>query len=302
METIFLSSVDRSPSLTDYCIDFQHNSDKSISKQGIDKRFNENLKTMLKKLVEEVMAKQISRKANLKGIGKHFTEIRLMDSTEFKLSKNVAGKFPGYGPGREAIAQIQFEYDLLSGKVNQMRVGSALDSDVTEGWKEIDKVPKQSLLIRDLGYFYPKTFHDLQEREIYYVSRAKSQWNIYLKDEKGYQRLTTIQIIEKLKAQKQKYLDLEVFVGEKFKAPMRLIANLLTEEQAQKRIKKKTDRSGRLGKDALEGCGLNLFVSNIEKDKCDAATIYELYRLRWQIEPRGRPRDFQNLEKHPESA
>lgn len=34
---------------------------------------------MLKKLVEEVMAKQISRKANLKGIGKHFTEIRLMD-------------------------------------------------------------------------------------------------------------------------------------------------------------------------------------------------------------------------------
>jgi IS4 transposase len=105
-----------------------------------------------------------------------------------------------------------------------------------------------------------------------------------LKDEKGYQRLTTIQIIEKLKAQKQKYLDLEVFVGEKFKAPMRLIANLLTDEQAQKRIKKKTDRGGKLGKDALEGSGLNLFVSNIEKDKCDAASIYELYRLRWQIE------------------
>lgn len=169
---MFLSSADKSPSLTDYCIDFQHNSEQSISKQGIDKRFNENLKTMLKRLVEEVIAKQIGRKANLKGVGKHFTEIRLMDSTEFKLSKNVAGRFPGYGPGREAIAQVQFEYDILSGKVKQMRVGSALNSDVTEGWKEIDKVPKRSLLIRDLGYFYPKTFHDLQEREIYYVSRA----------------------------------------------------------------------------------------------------------------------------------
>lgn len=73
-------------------------------------------------------------------------------------------------------------------------------------------------------------------------------------------------------------------MGEKVKAPMRLIANLLTDEQAQKRIKKKTDRGVKLGKDALEGTGLNLFVTNIEIEKCDAAAIYELYRLRWQIE------------------
>ncbi|CAG5016179.1 hypothetical protein DYBT9275_05492 [Dyadobacter sp. CECT 9275] len=177
METAFLLSINKSPSLTDYCIDFQLKINKSLSKQGVDKRFNENLKTMLKKLVEEGLAKQISQKANLKGAGKHFTEIRLMDSTEFKLSKNVADKFPGYGPGREAIAQVQFEYDILSGKITQMRVGSALDSDVTEGLKEIETVPKRSLLIRDLGYLYPKTFLELQERKIYYISRAKSQWN-----------------------------------------------------------------------------------------------------------------------------
>lgn len=284
LETVFFSSADKSPSLSDYCIDFQHSSDKSISKQGIDKRFNESLKAMLKKLVEEVIAKQISRKANLKGAGKYFTEIRLMDSTEFKLSKNVAGRFPGYGLGREALGQVQFEFDLLSGKVKQLDVGSGLNSDVTAGLTEIDKVPEQSLLIRDLGYFHPKTFQNLQERKIYYISRAKSQWNFYLRDSKNYHRITTLEIIEKLKAQKQKYLDIEVFVGEKLKVPMRLIANLLTEQQAQKRIKKKTDRLGKLGKDALEGSRLNLFVSNIEKEKCDANSIYELYRLRWQIE------------------
>jgi hypothetical protein len=66
----------------------------------------------------------------------------------------VADSFPGYGgTGREAIVQVQFEYEILGGKVTQLTVGSALNSDYIEGMKHLDKVPSKALLIRDLGYF-----------------------------------------------------------------------------------------------------------------------------------------------------
>ena len=32
------------------------------------------------------------------------------------------------------------------------------------------------------------------------------------------------------------------------------------------------------------GFSINLFITNIEREKCDTVSIYELYRLRWQIE------------------
>jgi IS4 transposase len=62
-----------------------------------------------------------------------------------------------------------------------------------------------------------------------------------------------------------------------------LIANLLTDEQARNRLKKKSIIR-KLGKDALEAVGLNLFVTNVKREICSATAVYELYRLRWQIE------------------
>jgi hypothetical protein len=66
-------------------------------------------------------------------------------------------------------------------------------------------------------------------------------------------------------------------------SPVRLIANLLTPEQTAIRLKNKSSNR-KLGTDALESIGLNLFVTNIEQSKCNAEAIYELYTLRWQIE------------------
>ena len=283
-DILFATVGDSSPTLTDYCVSFQNDNRQTISKQAIDQRFDEPLKDLLEDVAKEILSKQVKRRAKIKGVGKFFPEIRIMDSTEFKLSKNVAESFPGYGGiGREAMAQVQYEFELLSGKVTQMTIGSALDADAVEGMKNINKIPKGSLLIRDLAYFGPKSFKELIENKLYFINRAKSQWNFYLKVNGEFVLLTTAEIIEKLKGQKNKYIDLDVFVGEKAKTPVRLIANLLTDEQAQKRLKKK-ESNRKLGKDALEAIGLNLFVTNVEREKCNALTIYELYRLRWQVE------------------
>ena len=75
-----------------------------------------------------------------------------MDSSEFKLSKNLAAAFPGYGGlGREASAQIQFEDQLFGSRITEFTIGSAIDSDSKEGMKNIDSIPANNLLLRDLG-------------------------------------------------------------------------------------------------------------------------------------------------------
>src|SRR6186713_2669513 len=110
-------------------------------------------------------------------------------------------------------------------------------------------------------------FAERLRKNIYFISRAKSQWNYYVRENNKEILLTTQDIINKLNNQKEKYLDIEVIAGKGAKTPVRLIANLLTEDQKLKRLKKKKDNLGKLGKDVIEGAGLNLFVTNIEKEK-----------------------------------
>lgn len=256
-----------------------------VSKQAIDKRFNERTRDMLISILQKVMSKQFKGDFKLKKDTNFFSEIRIMDSTEFLVSKKVAESFPGYGgKGREAIVQVQFEYEIFRGKVTELSLASALNSDYNEGMKHIDKVPAKALLIRDLGYFGPKALKEMNRRDIYFISRAKSQWRFYIKEGNKRVVLSTQDIINRLKSQKEKYLDLEVIVGAESLTPVRLIANLLSEEQTKRRIKKKTENKGKLGKDAMEGACVNLFVTNIGRDKCEASTIYQLYTLRWKIE------------------
>ncbi len=283
LNTLFFSNVNSCPSLSEYSIDLEHQSSTQVTKQAIDKRFNERTKEMLTQLLQKILISQIKRKLPLKN--EHFSEIRIMDSSDFVLSKNLSNDFPGYGgAGREAIAQIQLEYELLGGQITQLSLGSALDADAKAGMKHIEEIPKKALLIRDLGYNSPKAFKELTKRDIYFVSRAKAQWSMYEQKNGSLNKITVEDIKAKLKESNTKYLDLEILVGQQTLTPVRLIANFLTEEQTCKRIKKKKANRGSLSKLGQESACLNLFVTNIEKEKCNAEKVYQLYSLRWQIE------------------
>lgn len=262
----------------------EYHTQRRISKQAIDKRFNERTKNMLYLILQQVMSKQVAYKHTLFHDKSMFTDIRIMDSSEFKVSKKVAATFPGYGGnGREAIAQIQFEYQMFDSKITEFTIGSAIDSDSKAGMKNVDSIPSGTLLLRDLGYFSPKVFNELSRKNLYFISRAKSSWNFYIQKNGKFVRLTTGDIISKLKSQEAKYLDMEVYVGALELSPVRLVANLLTPEQTIVRLKNKSSNR-KLGPDALESIGINLFVTNVEHAKCNSEAVYELYTLRWQVE------------------
>lgn len=283
LNTVFFSNSHSCPTLSDYCIDLRQHGSERVSKQAMDKRFNESTKSMLTLIVEQLMSLQVRRLTTLPN--EHFKEIRIMDSTEFKLPKNLSSTFPGYGgKGREAIAQVQFEYDLLGGKITDLSLGSALDSDAVAGMKNLDQIPEGALLIRDLGYFSPKAFAEIETCGLYFISRAKPQWSMYIHKNGELVKLTIDDIKNQLKAQKNKYLDLDILIGAKVLTPVRLIVNQLNKEQTKNRIKKKKANGSKLSKLSQESACLNLFVTNVERAKCLPSQIYELYTVRWQIE------------------
>lgn len=238
---------------------------------------------MLTHILKEVISKQLKKNGKLSH--SHFSEIRIQDSTEFVAPKNLATTFPGYGGvGRESIVQLQLEFELLTGKVTELSYGSARDSDVVEGMKTIDQIPGKALLIRDLGYFSPKAFEEIRKREAYFISRCKPQWSMYEKHDEELVPLTLAEIKKRLQSHTGKYLDLDIYLGSKIHSPVRLIASKLPEEQTQKRLKRKKDNRTHLSELTKESASLNLFVTNVEREVCDAAQIHKLYRLRWQIE------------------
>lgn len=255
-----------------------------ISKQAIDKRFRSRAKEFLSQLLETVMKEKFSF-TNSYAIQEVFSEIRIMDSTEFKLSPVLSKSFPGYGgKGREAMAKIQFEFELLKGRITQLKLGNALNSDVTQGMEHLDDIPKKALLVRDMGYVNINVYKELIKRDLFFISRLKPQISIYIKKNGALEQLDRNDLLRMLSERKTGYLDIEAFIGRETKMPIRLIANLLSEEQKARRIQRKIINKGKASKeDVLNAC-FNIFVTNVDKEVCHAKKIYELYRIRWQIE------------------
>ncbi len=132
------------------------------------------------------------------------------------------------------------EYEVFSHKITQLHIGNSLESDRSEGIRHIDDIPKKSLILRDLGYYTLDIYKQLEQRELFYISRLHSQIKIYIKTGRGFEIITHQMILEKLAD--EKYIDLEVYIGKQAKHPVRLVANKLDEQQTSRRIKRASVR------------------------------------------------------------
>jgi hypothetical protein len=115
------------PSLQQHSFALLDQNETEISKQGIDKRFNPKAVAFIQSLFEQYLNYHIASTAISSGLTEHFSAIRIMDSTEFSLPPTMAKEFPGFdGDGTAACAQVQFEYDILSGRINQLAIENAV--------------------------------------------------------------------------------------------------------------------------------------------------------------------------------
>lgn len=254
-----------------------------VSKQALWKKMRQTQIIFLKKVLSSIIKQTLNDNNDYPKL-KIFKNIVIEDSTTIKLNDKLHKDYPGNGywdnNAQKAIMKIQAAYNITSRRLLRLDISSFRDNDQGYSPKIAQVVKRGDLIIRDLGYFVLKVFKELHKDGIFFISRMKKHVNIFSKKDD--------QVIDLAKMlSKRGSLDIEVFLGEKEKLPVRLIALPVKEEIASERRRKaRANRDKRCSpnKEHLFLLGWELFITNVGKEVLSPQDIVELYFIRWRIE------------------
>jgi len=263
-----------------------------ISKQGIDQRFNEGAQKFIQSLISQELSTLVSGNIDM-GWLKLFKRVNIKDSTEFDLNERLKEKLPGFGgSASKAGACIQYDFDIKSGKVNDLAITPASRSDAKDALKSIENVQEGDLIIRDLGYFSLPFYMAVQKIMAYFISRLNVRILVFEKNMDGkFERLDFSKLYQTMKENKISRMDKNVFIGENEKFPIRLIIELLPDGAFNERMRrinasqiKHSRRDKAFTRDYIDRARFNLFMTNIHSVTLDGETVAKIYKLRWQVE------------------
>ncbi|MCM1002699.1 IS4 family transposase, partial [Wolbachia pipientis] len=257
----------------------------SITKQGLDFRFTKEAVEFMKSMYNESLTLFKSTLQIDCEILKQFRSVKLLDSSYISLPNSMEDMYKGYGTSYSGYAsntksgvKLQLVFDYLNQALDQLNITEGIRSD--QGYRRhLSNISSNDLLISDLGYFVPSSFKQINETGAYFISRYKSDTNIY--DIEANQKIELLECLEgKL------FLEREVLLGKEAKIRVRIICQKLTEEQSIAR-RRKANRlakshgytSSRRNQELLNW---SIFITNVPEDKISAEQVLTIYRARWQ--------------------
>lgn len=261
--------------------------DVKITKQAVDKRLNESFVKFIKAVLEKAMEKTIEEEEL--AFLSCFQGVRIKDSTAFQLPEDMADKYCGSGgAGSRAMIRIQFEYDLKTGKIIDLSLHPFNEQDNSDACQGIDNVKEGELLIRDLGYIKISALKKIKDSGGFFINRLQPMILVFKKKGDSYEKLDFAKLEQQLLSSRQERLEIEAYIGEQEKFPVRLIVEQLPANLKQERLRKankEAKKKGRqLGKEYKNRCGLNLFITNTDSKDVKPEHLRTLYTVRWQIE------------------
>ncbi|TLX69693.1 IS4 family transposase [Labilibacter sediminis] len=260
-----------------------------ISKQSINERFNEHSVFFLKELLHDALSRLTFTHFKLP-VFKEFTEVNVKDSTRFGLPSNMKNLYPGNNTKTsESVANLQLQYDLKTNTINELSIQPNTENDYKNAHSTIDDIKKGSLIVRDLGYVSVDLMQKIDQKEAFYLNRIKPQTSIYEKKDGKYIKLSLKGIRLSLKKSGKLIVAKDVFIGHRKYHPCRIIISLIPEEKAKIRRQKQKRKSQKRGAkttnpNVLALADLNIFVTNTTEKQLPIIQVYNIYKLRWQIE------------------
>jgi hypothetical protein len=275
-------------SLNDHCMDLKNNFNIDISKQGLQQRFNrpavDFIETILKNYLKDMSFDKIMG-SDLN----QFTSVLIKDSTRFQVDEELSEYFPGStGSATGAGIHIQYEFDLLTGKLNDLTLSDALRQDSTDARQSIELIPKGALVLRDMGYFNLEVFKSIADRGAFFLSRLNASVSIFEQRNEKDVELTVDDILRKVNQSAIKRIDLNVKVGTKAKFPVRMVVEKLPSKERSEKLKKlrqlaqKKQRT--ISEEYIKWAGLQILITNIPAAVSGCGNLKRIYKLRWQIE------------------
>ena len=264
--------------------------DIEIKRQSLHERFNSYALLFLKTALEKMIEKQLNLKLSSLDDFKVFKRILIKDSTCFQIDESLAQYYPGSGGGgSNASIRIQFEYDILSGKINDLSVNAFNKQDAKDSLATIELTQEGDLILRDLAYMSLKVLGSLAMGKRFFLCRVNPIIKVFEKKQDGFQAFNFIETTNHMKKYGIKCIEKEVYLGCVEKLRVRLILYLMPEKEVARRIRKAEQNNKKkcrkpLSKEYKARASLNLFVTNAAPELIPMEKAWSFYRLRWQIE------------------
>lgn len=282
------ASSDNSKSLNQLAIEAMSEHDIGITKQGIDKRFNDQTLDFLKHLIEKQLSVKLDQPIEAGWLGS-FNRVLIKDGTRFDLPEEYQDRLPGSGgSASKAGACLQFEYDLKSGSITDLKLTPSNRPDARDAKEVLDTVAKNDLVLRDLGYYAFAAFNNIISKGAFFISRLCFSTVVFEKRRGKFQRLDFKDLYAYLQEHQLSRIERDVFIGVKEKIPLRLVIELLPEAVYEKRSRNNRKVEKKKGyqpsEEYLFASRFNLFITNVPPEILPEAVVSQLYRMRWQIE------------------
>lgn len=284
---MFNEQEQKNTSLLNMQLEFLEQYDCEISREGIHKRFNPQAVNFMQTILSRHMVQRFKIDSQLKS---KFKSVSVKDSSKFSIPKSLSEHYPSYnGIGKgQALMNLQYEYDLLSGNWKRFDMTKATRNDQEDSKMTLDNIQEGELLLRDLGYVTMTYLQGVTGRNAYYVNRLPTNFNVYHMVEGEIKQISWIELHNKLQESGIDQMELNVFLGKKQMLPSRLIIKPVPEQVYQQRIKKVSkhakSKGNQVSKEYKIKARYNMFITNTSQEQLSADEIVDVYRLRWQIE------------------
>ncbi len=288
LQSLVLNELDYSSlTLQEICCKLQAQYAIEISKQGVDQRFNEAAVDFFKAVLSLKLSKQITN-GSLDCL-EHFKTVKIKDSTRFVAPSTLSEKYPSHGAGGHlAGLSIAYEFDLKSGRIADLSIHPSIRQDHVDAKENLSTIQPGDLLIRDLGFISVEVLSEIEKRKAFYVNRLHTNTSIYEVENERFVKMDYYKMYRFMKKHSLLRHEKEVFIGDRQKLPVRMIIEMLPDDEVAKRFRKinqKAKRSNwKVSKSYKSKAYFNLFVTNAESSTLPAEQIGAYYKLRWQIE------------------
>lgn len=261
----------------------------SISKQGVDSRFNDKSVEFVKSVFKECLENEYN-KVIAPNFFSAFSRVLVKDATRFIIPDKLADHFRGMGSraGKcKAAVAIQYEYDIKNGKTTDLEVTDSVRCDLTDAKETRFDVRPGDLIIRDLGYFALSILAEFNRIKAFFLSRLNVvKCNVF--EDETESPISFKKMYKYMIKNKIPLLEKSVFAGVKEKLPVRMVVQLVSDEVYEKRIRKIEKQNKidgyKTSDDYKARCRLNIFITNVETEDLAKEDVYAAYKIRWQIE------------------
>jgi len=251
----------------------------SISKQAVWNKVQGPCKIFFMKVLEHVILNKMnSCEVEMLRKSLKYNRILIQDSTIIKLPPRLFKIFSGVSNGHAKVcnARIQGIYDILAEKFISFSIDPYTKNDLKAAPEII--LQQDDLVLRDRGYLISNEIQRHIDCRAHCIFRHK--YGMTLIDPKTQKSID----LPTLLAEETK-LDMEVMLNNEEKTIVRLVANPVNEQTANKRkMKAKKENRASPSKDYLKLLSWSIYITTIPKDQEDPAALFVLYSLRWRIE------------------